>query len=419
MSIEILHKQFSSRLQIVFKISERCNLACSYCYFFFRGDESYKTHPPIVPEDVVSGLIAFMRDAHENHSVERIDIVLHGGEPLLMKKRRFSAMMDRLQDETPDSLEIRFAMQTNAALIDGDWIDIFAKHQIGVGVSFDGPKEIHDEFRIDHKGRGSYDDCRAGWDKLREASDQGRLPPPGLLGVINHKRDAKEIFNHFVHDLQATVLNFLLPDLHHDDNISQEEIDGTARYLIDVFHAWLENKNNKVSIRFISEVYSPLLSDFIMDESVTYKEDYRCILTVASNGEIRTEDTVTTLDERFRNGLLNVRTHTLSDVVACDWWRELSEASAIRPKQCVDCAWWSVCKSGKPYNRFSKARGFDNHSVFCSALKDYYVEVAAHLVKLGFSLDEILERLEKAEAHQHSSTRADAPCEPVLDGTPS
>lgn len=395
MSIQILHERFSSRLQIVFKISERCNLACSYCYFFFRGDETYKEHPPIVPTDVITALIEFMTDAHTTHHVERIDIVLHGGEPLLMKKQKFDEMITRIRADTPETLKVAFGLQTNAALIDDEWIDLFETHVIGVGVSMDGPKEVHDEFRLDQKGRGSYDDCRAGWEILQAAAKKSRIPKPGLLAVVLHERNATEIYEHFVRDLGATSIDFLLPDLHHDDKIDEAQVEGTAEYLLDVFHAWIDGKDERIGVRFINEVYGAMLSDIVMDESVSYKDDYRCVLTVASNGEIRSEDTICTIDDRFRDRSLNVKTSTLSDVIESEWWKELNAAYEKRPERCDSCSWWSVCKSGKPYNRFSAENSFDNHSVFCDALQTFYVEVAAYLTKIGYSLDEIVTRLER------------------------
>ena len=83
----------------------------------------------------------------------------------------------------------------------------------------------------------------------------------------------------------------------------------------------------------------------------------------------------------------------LRDLLESDAWREQAEAATVRPEKCKGCGWWKICKAGRPINRYSKALGFSNPSLYCSGLKDMYAELGAFLVRNGTPLSELSLRL--------------------------
>jgi uncharacterized protein len=124
-----------------------------------------------------------------------------------------------------------------------------------------------------------------------------------------------------------------------------------------------------------------------------YRDDYRNIVCVSSNGDLGPEDTLRTLDERFASMGLNVAHHNLRDVFESEAWREQADALTIKPQQCRTCDWWKICKAGRPVHRYSKANGFSNHSLYCSGLKDAYTELGAFVVRNGMPLADLALRL--------------------------
>ena len=74
-----------------------------------------------------------------------------------------------LLKELSPVVQLSFKVQTNATLISDEWIDIFSKYNVSVGISIDGPKEYNDVDRVDHKNRGSYDSVRQGIELLQQA----------------------------------------------------------------------------------------------------------------------------------------------------------------------------------------------------------------------------------------------------------
>jgi uncharacterized protein len=375
-------------LNIVFKISERCNLKCDYCYFFFGGDESWKKHPPLVSRNVVQDLGAFAARAAQDHSLEVIELVFHGGEPLLMSKPRFSEMCETLRGYE-NGFRFSFALQTNGVLVDEGWIDIFERYRITVGVSLDGPPQVNDLHRLDLKGRSSYHATVAGLRVLQAAAAQKRMPPPGLLCVINPFSDGATTYRHFVYELGVTHMSFLTPDYSWDSAVGEPVIRGVERFLLSALRAWLGDKNPKIRVRVFSELLAAMVDPRAMELVHRYRDDYRNIISVSSNGDLGPEDTLRTLDPRFASMGLNIAHNDLRDVFESEAWQEQSEALTVKPRQCAACDWWKICKAGRPVHRYSKANGFSNHSLYCSGLKDTYAELGAFVVRNGMPLADL------------------------------
>jgi len=379
-------------LNIVFKISERCNLKCDYCYFFFGGDESWKAHPPVVPRPVVDELGAFAARAARSHHIETITLIFHGGEPLLMSRPRFGEMCEALRNHE-DGFRFDFGLQTNGVLVDEDWIALFEKYRVSVGVSLDGPPTVNDLHRLDLKGRSSYDRTVAGLRRMQEAAAQGRMSWPGLLSVVNPFADGAAVYRHFAHDLGVRRMSFLTPDYTWDSGAGEAVVRGVERFLLSSLRAWLADKNPKIRIRLFSEIMAAMIDARAMDLVQTYRDDYRNIISVSSNGDLGPEDTLKTLDPRFRSLGLNVARSNLSELLESDAWREQADAATQKPDDCADCGWWKICKAGRPINRYSARRGFANRSLYCAGLKDMYAEIGAFLVRNGMSLSEIALRV--------------------------
>ncbi len=379
-------------LNIVFKISERCNLKCDYCYFFFGGDETWKQHPPVVPPQVIDDLGAFAARAARDQGLPAITLICHGGEPLLMSRTKFAEMCETLRGYE-NGFRFDLGLQTNGVLVDGEWIDLFERYRVSVGVSLDGTRAVNDLHRLDMQGRSSYDRTVAGLRRLQEAAAQGKMAAPGLLSVINPASDGGEAYRHFAHDLGVMRMSFLTPDYTWDSGVSESVIRGVERFLLAALRAWLADRNPQISVRIFSELLSAMIDPHAMDFVQAYRDDYRNIISVSSNGDLGPEDTLRVLDPRFRSMGLNVAKNDLRELIESDAWSEQADAATVRPEGCKDCGWWKICKAGRPINRYSKSLGFANHSLYCAGLKEMYAEIGAFLVRNGTPLSEIAFRL--------------------------
>ncbi len=84
-------------LEVILKITERCNLNCDYCYFFNAGDDSYKDHAAFIADNTIALLVRRLAQFSKAYELQRIAIHLHGGEPLLIPKARFDSICAEIQ----------------------------------------------------------------------------------------------------------------------------------------------------------------------------------------------------------------------------------------------------------------------------------------------------------------------------------
>jgi uncharacterized protein len=391
--MSLAHESKTSKsLNVIFKVTERCNLACKYCYFFFGGDESYKGRPPVVEDRVIEGLSRFLATGEEL-GIEQVNIIFHGGEPMLMPKQRFSAMCGRLRDSLGRRVKLHFGIQTNCMLVDDDWIDICSEFSISVGVSLDGPAHVNDLNRVDRKGRGTHAKIIANWFRLLEAAAVNKIRPPGLLCVMNPAVDGAAIYRHFVDDLHATWMDFLLPDVTPSLGM-RKLVEGVEKYMMEVFREWAADLDENVVVRFIKEVFAPLANDDAARSMERKNIDYRGLISVSSNGEVGPHDVLRTLNGKWAKSEINVLQHDIRDLFASRAWHELGVAAELFPQECSDCAWWRLCRGGSLEHRLGPTGSdFGRKTIYCSALQELYSEVAAHLAQGGIAVSDIERRL--------------------------
>lgn len=389
------------RMEVILKIAERCNINCTYCYFFNLDNDDYKQHPAYMSADTIEAAAAFIAQAALKAGVKEVQLDLHGGEPLMMKKARFDAMCRTFVEKLSAVPSVRIVMQTNATLIDDEWIEIFARYNIGIGISVDGPREYHDRFRVDHKGKGTYDSTIAGLRRLQAAIADKRLTRfgVGVICVIDPDQDARAIFRHFVDDLGLKSLHFLLPMIDHD-KIEPGYQAKITKYLCDLFDAWTELADPLVTIRYFRRIMGLLLGGEAFPDSYTDLMANNVAYTIASNGDVGPADDLrNTFPDLFWTKS-NVRTATLEDFYNHPTMRAHSDATQQRSPVCSSCCWSGVCDGGDLVGteafRYSKANGFNNPSVYCESLQALMTRMVEFSVGRGVSFDYIARRLNKA-----------------------
>lgn len=194
---------------LVVKVCERCNLNCSYCYMYQHADQSWRHRPKAMTDAVFDQLLVRIRDYCDRRDAFRMNLTLHGGEPTLLGPDRIDGLVKRSRAVLGDRLG-DIAMQTNGTLLDERWVAVIRANDIRVGISLDGPQEVHDAVRVDHGGRGSYAATVRG---MRLLQDAGLLP--GLLCVIDPAASGLDVYHHF-RALGIRRMDYLLPDVSHD-----------------------------------------------------------------------------------------------------------------------------------------------------------------------------------------------------------
>lgn len=386
-----------SGLEVILKVAERCNINCSYCYYFNGGNREFEKLPKQMPEDVVDRTIDFIEEGIETLGLEAIQVDFHGGEPTLMRKEAFDRTCRELRSRIEKKAALSLAIQTNATLIDDDWIELFAKHDVGVGISIDGPKALNDRFRVDHRGLSTYDATAEGVARLNRAVEAGRITPLAALCVIDPDVDPALVYRHFVDAMQFVYVDFLLPDHTHDD-FDFSTVEKYGAYLCRLFDAWQPDfKTTRVRIidSFLSQ-FTERPSSYAFSEGLKNAT----ALVVQSNGDLGPDDTLRTTDVWRRiSPRPNVADTSLQAYLRHPDIRRLHEAERAIPAGCQGCCWAKVCGGGGNlgHQYSSRTESCDHPSVHCGALKDLYAHVCAFLVNNGYPLEQIEARLGVSE----------------------
>lgn len=345
------------------KLASRCNIACDYCYWF--RDDTVLKKPPVLTIGAQEALLHRLRVHIRRYRLPKFAILFHGGEPLLLGKRRFAQLCSGLR-QLEDELGCCFKLDvtTNGVLIDASWVDVLRDYSVGVTLSVDGPRSIHDAHRVDFHHRGTYDRVLAGLAILREGGIE-----PGVLAVCTPNRDPRELLSTFVDDLGIKGFDILIPDANHEDRP-----ESIASYYSTLFDLWLSCYAKRgVRIRIIENMLLGLLGGDSRSETLGYGPVDR--VTVLTDGSIEALDILRIAGNGSTASGLNLATHDLQDIETDPVWRTALNASLTLAEPCGKCPYWRACGGGHIASRWSRTRGYDNPSVYCDDLKAIFAHV--------------------------------------------
>ena len=101
------------RIQLVYKISEKCNLNCSYCYYYNLSDGRHSQLPAVSKRETAEALAQWMSEGCRELDIPCVEISFHGGEPMLMRPEEFARICDAFTQALGQLCELRFSIQTN------------------------------------------------------------------------------------------------------------------------------------------------------------------------------------------------------------------------------------------------------------------------------------------------------------------
>ena len=345
---------------VVFKVVQRCNLDCRYCYVYHRGDDSWRDRPAFVHRDVVTALAQRILEHCRMHGLTRFTVELHGGEPLLLGRARMKALIEELRSVCA-GIEMDVVLQTNGLLLDEVWLEFFDRYGVTFGVSLDGPPQIADRNRIMRDGQGSTARLLQVLARLRQdprfAQTNG-----GVLCVVDPTVDARMLTRWFA-ESGFTALDYLLPDGNHaNPPAGWSGPEPYRRFLIEAFEAWHDLPAERpLRIRtFEAMIAAQLGARWAVD---ALGGDLRWICVVESDGSLALSDVARICGGRFAVDELSVFRDALEDIHG-NWDLEALQAP---PDECRACPFLPVTGGGYFPHRFD-GEGFRRPSIYCPAL---------------------------------------------------
>ncbi|MFI9817871.1 FxsB family cyclophane-forming radical SAM/SPASM peptide maturase [Saccharothrix variisporea] len=346
--------------QFVVKVHSRCNLACDYCYVYELADQSWRSRPRVMSREVVAHTAERVARHVRAHGLSEVEVVLHGGEPLLAGRAAVASLVDRFRAVVP--VPVRFSVQTNGTLLDRDFLRLFADLGVGVGVSVDGGREAHDRHRKRAGGTGSWAATR---DALRLLADEFRAVYRGVLCVVDVNNDPHDVYGSLL-DFSPPVVDFLLPHgnwtVPPPGRTSGSTATPYADWLIPLFDRWYGDPVTRV--RLFEELLTVVLGGQSRLEGVGVTPTAQVV--VETDGSVSASDILASSEPSAASTGLHVSRDDFDRALA------LPEVVAARSGRlsatCRACPVVAACGGGLRAHRYRAGSGFDHPSVYCPDL---------------------------------------------------
>jgi uncharacterized protein len=370
-------------LTFILKIESMCNLNCTYCYMYNLADQNWKHQPKKMTKGIYSKTATRIKEHIDKHCIEQINVIFHGGEPMLVGVPYIREIVQTCK-EIISNVKINFGMQTNATLINAEWIDFLKENNMSLGISIDGSKKANDKYRIYENGKSSFSDLITGIDQLQKA----QTVPYGFLCVIDIENDPIEVYD-FLCTLKPTALGFLFPLNHHDNfpkgksKFSAEHTEY-ADWLIPIFEKWY-NGQEKVQIRLFEDIMALTLGGSSFTENIGVSQID--LIVVEANGEIEGVDSLKSTFEGATKLGLNIFDNNFEDVIRHPAYYSRQLGIRALCETCQQCCYVKICGAGYLPERFSKENGFVNQTIYCYDLMKLIKHIR-HAIMIDLKLNQ-------------------------------
>ena len=327
-------------------------------------------------DDVLQAVIVQVGELSQSQA-HPLSVVLHGGEPLLLGFPRVRKLIEGLKSTLRADAGLH--VQTNGVLLSDDFINLFARHDVGISISLDGPVEVHDRNRLDRHGQGSHERVTAAIAQLL-AHPAGNRLFTGLLAVIDPYSNPVEVYE----ALKATgapSFDFLPRDgnyAHLPYGKAAPESTEYGAWMLRLLEHYMADPFPP-RIRVIDDIMRLVLGGSGQKEGVGLNE--YGILVIDTDGMITRNDTLKGAypgGDRFiaEPSILNGNLGEQLDGAEFAQYFDLQLPTSLI---CQACPELGVCGGGMPAHRWSEEQGYDNPTVFCADQLLLISAVRSHL----------------------------------------
>lgn len=365
----------------ILKIASKCNLNCSYCYMYNMGDDTHLQQPKFINLSTVEIFAEKLNYHLTKYAINQAYIALHGGEPLLLGVDKIITVKNRIREKVDNKIDIIFSIQTNGVLLDEKSISQFVQNDIYIGISMDGLKDTHDKYRIDFKGRGSFDKIVSKFNWIK--SYQGDI---SIITVINLDINPIDYYQ-FLLDNDVTNINVILLEANYDklpkgySKIDDRQDALYGKWLAKLFDVWINNIEIKRIEINIFEIILGLLTGKNTGDQM-FGRGLNRVMTIESNGAIETVDMLRITENGFTRNNLSVFNSQLEDIMQEENFRHYYFGHHNLCKTCNICDFKDICGGGLNIHRYSSENGFDNPSIYCYDLQYIITHINDYLINL-------------------------------------
>jgi uncharacterized protein len=344
--------------QFILKVHSRCNLSCSYCYVYEMADQGWRGQPKRMSPAVAGQAVQRIAEHARRHGLASVDVILHGGEPLLAGAEWLASLVGLLRSRVP--AQVNVALQTNGTLLDRPMLTTLKSLGIRVGVSLDGDADATGRHRLYANGRNSFDAVARGLDLLR--SPEFLDCYSGILCTVDVENDPLGTYEALL-KFAPPALDLLLPHANHSSGPPGK---GYAKWLISVFERWYNAPRQETRIRLFSELIQLILGNPGEVEGLGLLPS--TLIVVDTDGSVKQLDSLSSAYPGAADTGLNVMAHGFDDVLDHPTTVARQIGMDALALDCQDCPVVEICGGGLYPHRFKEGEGFRHPSVYCKDL---------------------------------------------------
>jgi len=369
-----------------------CNLDCKYCYFISKE----MMYPGSRFRMADALLETFVKQYIESQQVPEVIFAWQGGEPILMGLDFFKQVIHYQQKHAKSGMSILNTLQTNGTLLDNDWCKFFKKHNFLIGISIDGPQEIHDAYRVNKGGAGSFNQVIRGWQLLVDHGVEFNV----LCTVHAANQDhALDVYHFFRDELKTQFIQFIpiiervTTEILPLANVGWSERDDGKRplytqagslvtkrsvnpqkygeFLITIFDEWVRRDVGQVYVQMFDVALAAWLGQ--PGSLCIFAPTCGTALALEHNGDLFSCDHYVEPDYL----LGNIQSDKMLELVVSEKQRQFgTDKQTTLPEYCRQCEVRFACHGGCPKNRFiSTPNGELGLNYLCAGYKAFFSHV--------------------------------------------
>ncbi|MBI3941763.1 MAG: anaerobic sulfatase maturase [Chloroflexi bacterium] len=350
-----------------------CNLDCEYCYFLSK-EMLYPGSRFRMANDLLE---TYTRQYIAAQRVPEVTFAWQGGEPTLMGLDFFRLAVEYQQKYRPPGTQIHNALQTNGTTLDDGWCQFFKEHDFLVGISIDGPRHMHDAYRVDKGGHPTFDRVMAGLNLLKKHGVEFNILTTVHAANAGHPL---EVY-HFLRDEVGTRFMQFIPIVERDNDTGFQEGEQitnrsvTARqygdFHIAIFDAWVRRDVGRVFVQLFDVALGAWLGQ--PASLCVFAETCGDALAMEHNGDLYSCDHF--VEPRHRLG--NIQEIPLVEMVASPQQRSFGLAKRdTLPRYCRECEVRFVCNGGCPKDRIIHTpSGEPGLNYLCAGYKAFFTHI--------------------------------------------
>ena len=367
-----------------------CNLDCTYC-FFLSKEALYPESDFRMADDLLE---IYVRQLVESQP-QSVTIAWQGGEPTLMGLDFFRRSVKLVEKYRKPGQRVEHTIQTNGTRLDDAWCEFFKQHGFLVGLSVDGPRELHDRYRVDKGGKGTFDQVMRGWELLRKHGVDRNILCTVHAGNAGHPL---AVYRFFRDTLGAEFMQFI-PIVERVDadmvplanlgwgaraggarplyrqagnRVTERSVkaEQLGRFLIDIFDEWVRHDVGKVYVQLFDVTLGAHVGQYSL-----------CVFAPTCGDAVALEHTgdLYSCDHFVEPDYLlgNIREATMAEMVGSARQRRFGmDKRDTLPKYCRECEVRFACNGGCPKDRFiATPDGEPGLNYLCAGYKMFFEHV--------------------------------------------